>query len=771
MWFIKLFGLDEYGESGMTRTVKWTFITFAILLLSVFSLETWAWSQLWQNALKVTGVAFMLALIFASVMTLLDRAIITYFTSERYDEDEVDDLLEATERLDKKRMVQKRLKLRWVILPLLTIVRLGIMYAMAHYTAVPVVQAIMADEIEKHIVATEQKNKATNLAHAKEEEEKAQEELITKKIAEVAATKGQTITLAGDSIEKYKQQRTKEWGEQSVSMYAGVSEAQAAEKTLSDQVDDEGRGAHRGIGSVYNATVARHNEAVARLDKLKADLAQAKDAFDKETGKEVSKREQSRSDKMALFEGDNDPVEKLRREKEAKIKSLRSMSPDDLKRVYGQEEWKLPRGYLASERALEQMEKADPTVGNRRTQMHLLFVLFTFAIMFLKWMLGVKLAPYQNPREQAKLGSTDAQKLLGGQGVSNFVAYARPLHVQKLRASLLDARAEARVAFAALDNQLAELCKPDQHGNFKDILEIQAAFHNAWATTGADAYAKWQAFEHRAADTGYDLTGLPEAVEANSRYRREKPWTVTEAEASEFNWQDQATRRDQDSRVAVELQGYYTRVDEILVRLRRMYDSGLTIAGKSPEDLRKERLQACATKIEPLILQIERLERKLQTHGQSVPQWSNDPRPISKFWNKDEASASLHLLGIARREFDSLWAEENIRFFAALNTTDKQSSLADLRSKRALVFVDKFLSKLMKIRQLETSITDSEEIVPEWTVNPGDGMAFYELDVKELRKLGWEGPSASYDAGLAPLFPEGESDGSIGDVDADKNVA
>lgn len=626
--FISLFGLDEYGQENLPRSVRLTLVQFAIVLFAAAMIDLVVWTYQWYLVTENMFMAGALGAVVTVLITSISRMIVVQSPMrqrrKKRDLDGTDDVSESW--FSRVQILRQ---------PALFAVFLGLTYALTHYTAVTFSVMIVNSEIEKQITLTESRAYETLVDNAIEKTEREYGRQIADLEKEGLRAAQEASARTSADTEAYKKQRAVERASRVESHEAAIliqkEVAQRSEQERNSELD-EGAGVRvSGAGKFYRTKEANYAKQQEQLNKLQEAKIQELRVFDAETLQHVAKKESARE---AIIADSAKAVQQLRSELRAKVKDLRNGPTGS---VPG--EWRVSRGFAAQKLALAQIELADKTgaMTEKRQESHWLMMLFGLMALILKIGLGSKVSAYFDPYAQAARGNEEAKEALRAEGIDDFVAFLRPEDVKVARSELGKRRQAFDGAYMKFQALAQATALPlGVGGRYRRLEVIQNMVKDAWFETAAEAFDALCNSERVFREDGFDASGVPNSLFFARVVGESAPWFFPESELKAFGWREPDAELDREAQT---LLNKLAEARSTFVRAIRKLDREFSGRLHGPQDLKdspnslvRERRRQYHQELAPLQTDIEELEARLEGLGCPVPVWLNDPRPYENFW-------------------------------------------------------------------------------------------------------------------------------------------
>lgn len=647
---ISLFGLDEFGWETMSDSVKWTLRAMTFLLASVFVFEFMAWSYGWYLRLKLFGwaqipTAVLFGAIFAGVALLLNIAIVSRNEWRPRNFASRVALIQGLPAPESAAPYPRGFS--WLTpYRLFVVARVVIILGLALFMAGPVSQLSLYD--------------TTNVALDKEEGESYQR-LVDAEVQRVTAQYKNPIDQAAVELQRDVSQinarvaedvaneerlRSKERAELIAAVLDPAVKQQEALVTAADEDRRQERnkpvgGRIAGAGKVYRSKNDDFEAAQRKLQDIRTANAERLTVFGRETARRIKEKNDARDEQITRLTVRENPTEKLNRELRDKIAAIKS-GPRGTVRG----EWKVARDYQSREKVLDQLEKVNPAVARERRNAILLMMLLNLGLLLIKFLSNHRLSPYYDPLIQAAEGNPIAIKLIKDQGISNPQAAMLPDEVLVLRYALIDARESVSRELEALDELFRELARPLQSGLYRTRASIEHELRRVWHTQLKPKLQDLHRLSARAAQSPFNLSGIPPIASEGSRWLLTDPWIVTEMELAELGWiEPSEEQRMQLAQVLLDLTAARNEFDKHAGDLNRAFELAISLAKASVpiQELTRQRRAQWLTELAPLLSRAQQLEDVCATHGVPPPPWLPvDPRVTRPHWELDEDELRSH---------------------------------------------------------------------------------------------------------------------------------
>ena len=725
---ISLFGLDEFEQVEISRGTRTTLVSFALVLIAVATLELIGWTYRWYLVTDHYAMAIALGMMFAGAAVLLDRAIIVMSSKMRPSLKS-----EIAQVFSKKDQSRDRFEavLRAVKFPILFLARLGLLYALAYYTALPFSVLTFKSEIEKHLAVQESQNYTKLVDDAiQRAEHEIGRQIEARRLEGEQQAKELDARISTD-VEAYKKQRAVERASRVESHDAAIQiqkeTVERFEKERNVELDQGAGVRSSGAGKFYRTKDANYAKEQEQLRTLQTAKIQELRTFDEETLKHVTSKETGRDTVIAESA---QAVQRLRSELQTKIKTLRN---GPVGSVPG--EWRVARGYAAQELALAQIERADMTgtTTRKRQESHWLMMAFGFMVVILKMGLGSKISTYYDPYAQAAGGNEGARKTLATTGIVDFAAYVRPTEIKLVHVELGEKRQAVEVAVIAFKMRLHDLAGPvPGSGRYRRRHTIQTRLHKAWTELVVPAHKELQELEQRAYEFG---------IVQSQEVQVEQLWTISEAALQDFGWQP-PTMEDQRS-LETAFQKLVAQREQLLAEVRTIEAKASVIAHGSYEIVMRGFEQLCTSyeqRLFTIASQIVAAEAVVRAYDEAVPAWDGGSPSnfLATFWQRLEEWMVLVALRKTREKFLEISRESDRQMAILLQdpTSTISQTPRSLSHQRRRDYDQKLLPLQVMIEQLEAQC----DVIPDWRSDPRPFSDFWEVDEARMLQLGWIAP-------------------------------
>lgn len=572
--------LRVYGETLLTERVKLELGAFTALLLAQFAFDLWAWSNAWSYAGTTAVTITMLSMVFATVILIVDRAIIVVDVSQ----------------------VRSKLGLAFT--------RGALLILLACITAVPVELRIFQPEIEQ-VIANEEKV----AVDAIREKAKAYEtELATRQKDTTAAA----LTGSPDAVVQRRAQEREAIVAQQKSDRADITKRLSAKSTeLVRETAGKGPSGRRGDGVT-----------TAAMRKQEADIRKELSDFDKAAREQL--REFDRETERMRTEAVKSGTDELSRRDTAldeKLHAVEAMPAAELAAAYGGE-WQKSRGFLERYRTLLDLIDADPKNSLIAWGCRLIMIVLGLTILFAKPVMSSdETVAYFSLMAQAAGGNERAKKLvkLQGYGVNDRVhKLGWTQEVQRLHERMSQAQIAVRNAVTAFEAEMERLCEPPGDGLClsRDRLEIDAG--RAWLASVQPKVDALEAVEAQFERFGVDIPAWPtDWTVRDPRRSGERPWNLGDAELNvRYGWVNpqEAIRRITSARHIARAW-----MSELGPLLEEMENQTLRLIHENPEaeieEIEHDRRQFVLTRLNPVVNELSEALAALQAARQPVPPW------------------------------------------------------------------------------------------------------------------------------------------------------
>jgi hypothetical protein len=747
-FLVRVWRLEDWGEN-MSRRARSSLQLFALLLNLIFFMEWGAWGLL-ATMFAPTAIAAIIGIIPAFVFVFIDRAIVLTASKARDDAAEISDFVLQNERGVQTWWVRNRSK---VIVVTLLAMRAGVITVEAYYTHTPLVHLVFGGEIEKKIADQEQRQKSGIMDKAIADAEKRFDDRIAKAKKLNNTNRGSAHTETENKVKASVAQRKTDRAELVKKQQKAITRVEANQHILQETIFEET--ADGGCGKVCR----EKKEQLVKVEKQLADLRKQNsdnlNHFDSETNKQVASIRAGGDAQIVSIEG-------LEDRKRAEVSRIRNLSHA----AFSQEfpgEWRLARGWLQSDRALEELKNGPDGAAVRSTDNKLwgMIMLILFAVMLMKAFEGKKLSLYLSKRWQAANDNPEAQRELGLDGVNNFGNYNTKPEVRSLQSKVYEARLAIIPMIEQAERFLHELCKPVEGTNrCLSHEEITRQFQQYWEADGrSEQWATWRTTEDRAERTGFSLEDVPRIVEVD-RYWAPIPYRIsTEDLTATYSWVNPQPVIEAASNAAGLLRDGYRQIEIFFEDAHRALLHALIVDGSDFNSQILGRVEQFEGRVRPILNQVESGESTVHAGGLEVPecpwtvlflaQWpyviDEATKSIISQRNWDNGRTKIDVVGLMNDLLQNRATVEQEAIKARQAMTlkvveDPTVSVSELRKDLGNAWTTNMQTSLEEIARIEIDLRGNVEI-PDWSEQDprNHAGAYWQIDETELGSYGWTG--------------------------------
>ncbi len=580
-----LLGLWVYGATLRTQKVVREVGFLGLALGLQFFIDLWVWCRTWHLALGSWSQAIPLGFAFAALVLAYDRSVVVMDTKNGAG--------------------------LWRGL----ILRAGILLALSAVTAVPTELAVFAPEIDRRIESRE-KVAVDQIRHdAVEREARVWNERIARAIQESG---GDTARSHG-TRDRQREQLVAGQRAQRETLTRAV---QTARESATREAAGAGPSGRRGAGNVYTALTAQIAVAQNALDAFEIQAANVLREFDRET---------ERLTGTAATNG-RSAVRGLEHERDAALARVRLLPPATLAALYGGE-WQEPRGFLARYRTLEALRKEDGTTNAITWACRIVMMAIGFLVLGLKLTQSKDAKEYFSLASQAAAGNPEAVEVVQNMGFQDLKAHGSdPEVVRMTEAFYAKARdvAQALLTFEGVAHMTSQkkVEGTNRHLGFDAVI---SALRDEFRSFVQPKIHELAATAERLRLRGAPVPSWPAELNNSQDPRDPKfqPWNrMREDLAREYGWIDPQPELERLTHARSRLLEARQQLSKVLAATDA-HAARLAADKKAPEDIRRLRLAQWSAVHEPLLGEIDALERALEDGSMPVPEWPRhfpDPR-------------------------------------------------------------------------------------------------------------------------------------------------
>lgn len=715
---ISLFGLDEYGQDNLSRSMRLTLAQFAIVLLVVALLDLVVWTYQWYLVTENVFMAGALGIIVTVLIVAVNRTILVQSPVHRK-------LGVSADGADKP-SVPWLSRLRFLAQPALYAAFIGLTIALTYFTALTFSVMMFKSEIEHQITRTESKAYQRLVDAAVEKTEREFGRQIEAQEKEGARAAEQASSRVSVDTEAYKKQRSVERASRTESHDAAIRiQKEAAERSEKERNSELDKGAGvrgSGAGKFYRTKDEIYAKQQEQLQKLHEAKIKELREFDAETLQHVAKKESARD---AVIADSAKAVQSLRHDMQAKIKELRD---GPVGSVPG--EWRGSKGFAAQKMALAQIELDDKTgtTTEKRQESHWLMILFGLMSLILKLGLGSKVSAYFDPYAQAARGNKETIGSLSAEGIDDFAAYVRPPEIRDERMKLGDKQQELEMALAAYKMKLAEFAAPVAgSGRFRRLQTIQRQMSTTWREIVEKVYSEVCTQERQAREKG--IGGRVERLSGDAF------WNVTADQLKDLGWQEPS-----EEQLAILEAAYQEMFQQREEMFRKIWD------------IESEAQRIALGEYDTIIPGYQRLRQNMQCKllanesarfvaaqvVRSFDEETPEAFDLEAIWRKLIKDLDLIALDKAREKFLGVTKELDQEFAITLQSTTAtfNGTATDMSIRRRREYTQKLLPIQTFIEELEACYADAHP----WIGDPRPFSKFWEITEQQMRDFGWVSP-------------------------------
>jgi len=583
MVLMRILRLEIYKSSLLSDRVLAEMGAFVLLLAVQFAMDMWAWSRVWMYALPTSAIwPYVLALVFAVVILLLDRSIIVQDTSNS---------------------VTK-------IVPIIG--RATFLLLIACVTAIAVELSVFHSEIDKRI--------------------NNREKIAIDAIRASALDKERTTMAARISGAENREakERASYENERAQARQNLVSQLERQRKTMEKaleekrtQVAEESAGlvsGRYGQGPAYRAMKEQEERMALELKEFNHQAIDVLNSFDQQarTGLKINGNvEQERT------------ADQLRNDERAIAEHVREMTPEELSSKYGGD-WKQSRGFIDRYRELESMREENATVSQIVWGCRLIMILLGLAILFLKLMSSEEFCTYYSLRAQAAYGehqgAKDTAKVLG---YVNDQQGRSALGWSKAMLFLDQQVSEARYQFVAcvLGFQKAAigLCQPNASGRSVPRHVIINRLRQLWEADVLPAQVEMVRSEDEMERSGGKPVNWPPNLpikDPRQVAQDRDPWEFTDEELASMGWRDPQLVEDSVRIARRKIREIWPELYDVIAVMEQFTTRELVQRpGSRLDEVSDLRRQFFNEQILPKLHAVEALMADIMEAGEQPPAW------------------------------------------------------------------------------------------------------------------------------------------------------